>query len=599
MMDRSSKVSNATSEVSLLGRFGTDESGSIAIWVGIALTVFIGCAGMAVDTARGYMLKSRLSQALDAAALAGAKSLGSDTVEADIAMFFNANFPAQQLDAVLDGPHITLDTANNTVSVDAKATIDSTLMTILGFETITVGSAATAQRGLSGLDVVISIDMSGSMCMPCSKIEAAEAAAKTLIDTLYADPNPKSIIINGVDYSLLNIGMVPWNSKVNVKYNSAVSSVAYNPALNQAIPISPPFANPVTGVLQDVVWKTNVSDVLMLSEPPADWTGSVYARYIDDFRPAAGATPAIPNDETNDADLKLGYGKFGTKDWLAFEPIPPLEGEPVSGKWTSATGGTGTAPNGFKTVWTDTSRNCYAAYWNDDRTSANYYDPNRPLGVPAMPSWWSVANPAQGTAASNDCTASLTHGILPLQGVRDATSKQLVVDAIDDLYNPPASKPDGFTNAPQGLFWAWEVLMSGSPFSEAKESTPFPRTQAIVLLTDGEITGEQGDAYKGVFGPGTGAGSTNKHGLITAGVNNNLNNRLKKLADNIKGADPTQGVKIYVVQYDEPSASLEALLRSVATEPNAPYYYQANDAAALQTAFQKIAASLSILRLAK
>lgn len=579
----------------LLGRFGRDERGSVAVWVGIALTVFIGSAGMAVDTARGYMVKARLSQALDAAALAGAKSLGSDNVDSDINMFFAANFPAGDLDATVDGPHITTDAETNTVSVNAKATIDSTLMSVLGFETITVGAAATAVRGLNGLDVVIAIDMSGSMCMPCTKIEAAETAAKTLIDTLYADPNPKSVTLNGIDYSLLNIGMVPWNAKVNVRYNAAISNAPYDPGATSALTISPAFVNPVTGVTQNEVYVTNISPVRLLSIPPAGWRGGVYARYIDDYRAPVGATPAVPNDESNDGDLKLGYTRFGTKDWLAFEPIPPQEGEPV----------TGTYPNNttYGSTWQNTSKSCSQAYWNDD-----VLDPNRPdraadLGappsIPLAPAYWVKGNPSQGSASSSDCTATLTHGILPLQGVRDADSKQLVIDAIDDLYAPPGSKPDGNTNAPQGLFWAWEVLMAGEPFNEAKASTPFTRTQAIVFLTDGQITGQNGDAYKGVFGPDNGAGTTSKHGKISGTTNNNLNERLKKLAANIKGADPAKGVKIYVVQYDEPSTALKALLQTVATEPGAPYYYQANDSAALQSAFKKIAASLSVLRLAK
>lgn len=576
----------------LTRRFLRDQRGAVAIWVGISLTVFIGCAGMAVDTARGYMLKSRLSQALDAAALAGAKSLGSDNVESDINMFFNANFPAEQLDAVLDGPHVKLDSNSNTVEVNARATIDSTLMSVLGFSTITVGASATAVRGLNGLDVVIAIDMSGSMCMPCTKIEAAETAAKTLVETLYSDPNSKTVTINGTNWDLLNVGMVPWNAKVNVILNKKVNNQTFDRTKTTVLPVFPPFNNPVTGVLQDKVYITNVSPVRLLDNPPAGWTGSVYARYIDDYR----ASPATPNDESNDADLKLGYGRFGTKDWFAFEPVPPQEGEPVN---------TGKYPNDntYGSTWKNTEKNCSQAYWND-----NVADPNRPWkasddgappSIPLQPSYWVTANPTQGSASSNDCTPTLTHGILPLHPVTDTTSKQLVLDAIDDLYNPPNSKPGGNTNAPQGLFWAWEVLMSGAPFDEAKASTPFTRTQAIVLLTDGQITGENGDAYKGVFGPDNGAGTTNKHGTISAGVSNNLNNRLKKLAANIKGADPAKGVKIYVVQYDEPSETLKTLLQSVATEPNAPYYYQANDAAALQSAFKKIAASLSVLRLSK
>ena len=52
-----------------LEKFAHDERGAVAVWVGLALITFVGCAGMAVDTTRGYMVKARLSQALDAAAV--------------------------------------------------------------------------------------------------------------------------------------------------------------------------------------------------------------------------------------------------------------------------------------------------------------------------------------------------------------------------------------------------------------------------------------------------------------------------------------------------------------------------------------------------
>ncbi|MBK8160721.1 MAG: hypothetical protein IPK59_18800 [Rhodospirillaceae bacterium] len=281
----------------------------------------------------------------------------------------------------------------------------------------------------------------------------------------------------------------------------------------------------------------------------------------------------MPNDESNDGDLKLGYTRFGTKDWLAFEPIPPQEGEPISGTYPNN--------NNYGAAWKSSQKSCSQAYWNDDVADPDRpnwaADNGAPPSIPLAPGYWVKGNPGQGYASTSDCTPTLTHGILPLQGVRDAASKQLVVNSIEGLYAPPGSVPKGNTNAPQGLYWAWEVLMAGEPFNEAKASTPFTRTQAIVLLTDGQITGENGDAYKGVFGPDNGAGTTNKHGKISGTTNNNLNERLKKLAATIKGADPAKGVKIYVVQYDDPSTSLKTLLQSVATEPGAPYYYQAND----------------------
>jgi hypothetical protein len=163
----------------------------------------------------------------------------------------------------------------------------------------------------------------------------------------------------------------------------------------------------------------------------------------------------------------------------------------------------------------------------------------------------------------------------------------------------------GATDAPQGLYWAWEVLMPGAPFDQAKVNPPFQRAQAIVLMTDGENQGSGGDAYHGWFGAGVGAGTTSAKGNLTLPdgtvEKNNLNAHLLQLAQKIKGPNPLDpsAVKIYVIQYARNTAGLTELLQKVATQPQAPYYYNAPDNAALETAFNQIAASLSALRIVK
>ncbi|WP_374367667.1 pilus assembly protein TadG-related protein [Dongia sp.] len=573
-----------------------DDRGSVAIWVGLSLITFVGCAGLAIDTARGYMVKARLSQALDAAALAGAKSLLSDTRDADIQMLFDANFNAAAFSAEVVGPTINADTTKNTVKVSATATIDTTLMSVLGFTDMTVAAEATAIRAINGLDVVISIDMSLSMEQPASKIDGAINAAKIMVDTLYNDPNPKTVTIGSTTYDLLNIGMVPWNGKVNVRTNSVINGNSYDPSVPgsvQEISVPDGFVNPLADPIdptastltypkQYVLYKTNISEVLLLSKPEAGWAGGVYARYIDD------------NIMTNDGDMTLGYGRIGNaadgKDWFGYEPVDPTMGEPqpTSGsasKWTATTGG----QEGAR-VWTNRSKKCKNAYWNDNRA-----DPDRPIFVGNAPYYWKNAS-GFNDAESSECYPTLKHGILPLQGVKDSASKTIVTTAINNL-NSGTSTPDGNTNATQGLFWAWEVLMPGEPFSQARVSVPFKRTQAIVFLTDGRTTGLNGDAYKGVFGEMYDGNTTTSHGTLPDGQPNNHYNRLRALAAKIKGSNPDQGVKIFVVQYEDNDSSLKALLKQVATEPNAPYYFYAPGATELQNAFKQIAASLSVLRL--
>jgi Flp pilus assembly protein TadG len=553
-----------------LAAFGADEGGAVAVLVAAAIIPLIGALGLATDTARGYMVKARLSQALDAAALAGGKVMLSPdaTRDADIEMYFNANFPPGYMGADVSDLEITENVVGDVLEVTATATINTTFMQVLGFDTLTVAAATEVTRQVDQLDLVLSIDTSGSMGSPYSKIEAARDAAIDLVEILFgSNAVSPTVTVDSVTYNLLNIGVVNWNSKVNVTVEGP-GAPAYNSALTDDEAV-PSFTNPLTGAAQTVMYYANNSPVPLLSAPDTNWTGCVYARYSGDA------------SNTNDADMSLGPVTVDGAQWLGWEPIPTLEGEPRSGSWNTSSNGEPSSSH-----WYGDSRSCYGAYWNDDDP-----DPDHPVAVPDQPAWWYTAAPDINNPHNNDCVVCPDVGILPL-----TTVQQDVIDLIEDL------EPQGTTNIPQGLAWAWEVLMPSVPFTEAVETVPFPRQRAIVLLTDGENHGGNGDAYKGRFGSGTGAGTTTNaaHGYLPSppdavNTRNNLNNRLRRLAANVKA----MGIKLYVIQFDNNSATLTALLQSVATEPNAPFYFNAPTEAELQSAFQQIAANLSKLRLSK
>ena len=124
--------------------------------------------------------------------------------------------------------------------------------------------------------------------------------------------------------------------------------------------------------------------------------------------------------------------------------------------------------------------------------------------------------------------------------------------------------------------------MPEAPFTEADPDPDGPRQQAIVLLTDGENFGGNGDGYKTIFGYGS-AGR------------NDMNNRLRQLAANIKAA----GVKIYTIQFANSGGPLQSLMKEIASGLDAPYYHYAPDGSTLQTVFQEVANHLSELRLSK
>lgn len=466
-----------------------DQRGAAIVLFALAAVPMVGFVGMATDTARAYLVKSRMSSALDAAGLAGGRRFFAADRNQQINMFFQANFPLGYMNALVSGPHIAVDEAAEKLTLSAGATIPTTFMKVLGFNDLHVSAQTEITREMQALDVVIAMDMSGSMTNSSgstSRISAARNAASDLVNILYGN--------NGAN-DLLNIGLVPWNSKVNVM----TEGTTFDDTLTITAGVTA-FTHPLTGAGQSDVYFANNSPVPLLSPPPADWRGCVYNRYIDN---------AFIDD---DADILLGLQTMPGADWPAWELVGS-EGEPVSGGTCTSSGGNG------------------------------------------------------------ECTPCLGHGITPLQ-----STKQTIIDAIDDLRSPR-----GTTNIPQGLGWAWRVLMPDAPYTEAVANPEYDLQRAIVLLTDGQNFGGVGDGFKRVFGGGSSAGP------------DGMDDRLRLLSTNIKSA----GVVLYVIQFANNGTALQTLLKEVASGPASPFYHYAPDDAALRAVFREIANDLSELRLSK
>ena len=148
------------------GRFAKAEDGTAIVLLGFAVFVLVGAAGLAFDAGRGYMLNARLSQAVDAAALAGGRSLsigGGGDFEAVIKKYFNANLPDGYMGAVVPEPVITLSTEGDEIEVVATATVPTTLMKVLGAGSMQISARAVVHRAVKGMEVALVLDNSGSM----------------------------------------------------------------------------------------------------------------------------------------------------------------------------------------------------------------------------------------------------------------------------------------------------------------------------------------------------------------------------------------------------------------------------------------------------
>ncbi|MGB1077422.1 MAG: pilus assembly protein TadG-related protein [Bdellovibrionales bacterium] len=185
-----------------------DTAGATAMVFAIAVPIVIGATGLSTDLAFAYLIKQRLSHALDAAAVAAAASAndGSD-VQAKIDQFFEQNYPEEKLGATSD-IQVTLDGSD--IIVSATAQYDTFFVKFLGVDDIEIYAESTVAREIIGLEVAMVLDVTGSMSTVVdgvSNINALKTAADNFVDILF-----NSAIFDDT----IKIGVVPYSTAVNV-----------------------------------------------------------------------------------------------------------------------------------------------------------------------------------------------------------------------------------------------------------------------------------------------------------------------------------------------------------------------------------------------
>jgi len=200
----------------LLRRFRKNERGSVMALFAIAIIPMMVAAGLAVDLSRAYLIKSRLSHALDAAGLAvgSMRTTTTDTayLEQQFTNFVNANYPSAEVGATHD---LTYVDNGGVISVTGKATVETVFMAIVGINNMTVSASAEIIVETNGLELMMVLDNTGSMGS-YNKLEDMKTAAHDLIDILFG---------NEALPDLLKVGLVPFSGSVNIG-TSMSSSVA-------------------------------------------------------------------------------------------------------------------------------------------------------------------------------------------------------------------------------------------------------------------------------------------------------------------------------------------------------------------------------------
>ena len=164
-------------------------SGVALVLSALMCMAFVPVVGLAVDGAVVYMMRAKMSGAIDAAVLAGARSLNVGTnVSAQAAnataiaqKYFDANLPAGVWGSSNISRTVSVGQNDTTkmrwVTVTASADVPLTFLSVLAYKTAHIGLTGQAQR--RDVNVVLVLDHSGSMknAMP-----AMQSAATTFVN---------------------------------------------------------------------------------------------------------------------------------------------------------------------------------------------------------------------------------------------------------------------------------------------------------------------------------------------------------------------------------------------------------------------------------
>lgn len=180
-----------------------NDRGAVLALVAVSMVVLLGIGGLALDSARGYLTKARLARAVDAAVLAGARSLrlGEDVARQraiDIAVLNGAN--GDDLDVIFG---VNAE-GEQTIRVDAHLSMPTRLMRVLGVETMDVNSAAVA--AVPPVDLVLVLDQSGSL-KTADAFDDLQDAARLFVDYF--------------DDDIDQLGLVSFNLRATERFSMA------------------------------------------------------------------------------------------------------------------------------------------------------------------------------------------------------------------------------------------------------------------------------------------------------------------------------------------------------------------------------------------
>lgn len=300
------------------------ERGAVAPLVGVCAIMLVGAVAVAIDVGRGQVAQSKLQAALDSAGLAAGAIVSQQTMEEEDLKpeawkYLEENFAGETIDAEVsyEDLHVTPSEDGMLIVLEARASLPTTFMRIFGHDIMHVAARTEITREMTGLEVAVVLDVTGSMCDPCSKRDAMKQGATDLINIMFGDNETLDD---------LWIGIVPFSQGVNIgtgrtdwlsNYEYYTDTI-YCSGPTSGTPKCP--SNSLTISTANVSTRTNpITNVNRYMDStkaswyfrPHGWRGCVEARETDD----EDVTDTPPSDAAFPMYFAPDTSSSGGNDW--------------------------------------------------------------------------------------------------------------------------------------------------------------------------------------------------------------------------------------------------------------------------------------------
>lgn len=579
-----------------LGAWWRDRTGVVALVVVFTLPAFVAAAGVAVDLAQGYNIKTRLSAALDKAALAAGSTEGSTAdIEERINKYLEANYPAEALGTPYS---VNIVLIPGYVDITAQANVKTVFMNIFGQEYISVQAQTIVKREISGLELVLVMDNTGSMTGSAgggvNKLQASKNAAKKLLDILFGTTS---------EVPVLFVGVVPFSQNVNVGTGNASwtsgshdwgptswgGCVEAREASGRDITDDPPMAlepeHEPSALFPKYYYYCHSSNPWYSSTTPVPVVNGTFASdtgWTKQSNWSISGGNAVKSG-SNDSEIYQNWSPLdGNKDYRVTFTIEQRNAGSIRARLGGGTGPYHTYPGTYTDIVNANNTDNHIGLYSN-----NF---NGVIDNFSMEEFTSCGT--SGTIAYDDPldedNGPNKYCVQPLLGMTD--DKGTIESAID------AMEARGATMINLGLAWGWRMLSprwqglwggdmdtNGLPLDY---NTP-SMNKVVILMTDGDNTfGSNNYTAYDILNEGH-IGTTS-----SSTAENILNSRTSQVCSAMKA----NNILIYTIAFGTGvSTTSQNLLRNCATSP--AYYFNSPSASALDSAFTTIANQLNSLHI--